>query len=347
MTLKKDLFLLILFVTLLWGVFAVRDAFLNNEVSSQLDYAHVAWVEQIKKEGGERAYERFSKYVAHESESKKHEQAHIFGAALYTALGEEGLSVCDTQFSYGCFHEFLGRAIADLGIGSVSRLNESCFEAMGKSWLACQHGIGHGIQSYFGYKESDLHAALTSCSNLKRIDPIGGCYGGAFMEYNFQTMLGDQARVRKSDDIFSPCGGLSEKYLPGCVFSLPQWWHQYSIAYDHTPVSFRELGERCVLFTENDLELRQTCFNGIGNIAPQVARYEPRKTHALCQESSIDNRWRLSCLSNAANIIGITIGKEVGERVCAGLPDRSYSHCAAYARNEANALVDRELPQQL
>ena len=35
-----------------------------------------------------------------------HALAHLFGHLIYEQLGDAGISVCDSSFGYGCFHQF-------------------------------------------------------------------------------------------------------------------------------------------------------------------------------------------------------------------------------------------------
>jgi len=124
------------------------------------------WRERISTDGGSVAYQEFTKHVAGLSIEEQHTLSHKFGGALFEVEGVSGLPVCDSQFSYGCSHEFLGRAIAKLGLGVVANLNEMCFKALKSKSLSCQHGIGHGIQASLGYTFEDLKKALAVCGGL-------------------------------------------------------------------------------------------------------------------------------------------------------------------------------------
>jgi len=324
-------------------IFLLLFAF-GDGTSSVVNKSENDWKLRIEQIGGNAAYKELERSVQRLEESQKHLQAHLFGGAIYAAEGLQGLSTCDTQFSYGCFHEFLGRAISDLGIEAVKDLNQRCFEDLGTAGLACQHGIGHGIQAFYGYEEESLLSALKLCSRIAHIDPIGGCYTGVFMEYNFQTMLGEQGRVRKSHNVISPCDVVSQAHLEACVFSQPQWWHQSKLAVMSGTELFEQLGHYCDLVAPEDA-ISKICYSGIGNIAPQISTYKPDATRSACLATSEDSSAQLACLSTAANVIGVTTNIFEAKKVCRGLTDSALEYCLAYARNEANAHIKRKLPE--
>ncbi len=299
------------------------------------------WKEQIARIGAQAAYNEFAVSVASSSIELQHTGAHDFGAALFDQEGMKGLAICDARFSYGCFHEFLGRAISKLGLGAVERLNQGCMDALPQSVLSCQHGIGHGVLAYLGYDEKALSEALQVCHGLPYNDPIGGCYGGVFMEYNVRTMLGRSGALRdiQSDTMLAPCDSLSEEYASACYFWQPQLWHQTFIAEGATTsVAFKRMGSLCESL-KGDAYLRD-CFEGIGNIIAPSADFDGRKAAILCDSTSADPENRLFCRSYAANSLfnGGAGGKGDADAVCAGLSGSRYAYCEAYAHNQANIL---------
>lgn len=297
------------------------------------------WAKRIAAVGGVGAYKEFADAVATLPPSKQHEDAHAFGGALFTVLGVSGLSVCDAQFSYGCYHQFLGSAIASMGLQVVTELNQGCVNALKGSALSCQHGIGHGIEAYLGYDYAALTKSLAMCKDLPYNDPIGGCYGGVFMEYNMRTMLGDDAQIRPvaHDDQLYPCDTLSSPYRIACVFWSPQWWIQLQ----HTAkgkdfIDMAAVGKLCD--TSGGDELIRACYEGLGTVVPPNADFDPAKTAQLCDDATSDPARALYCKSYAANALsGGGAGKVAdGTKVCDGLSGAYRDYCMAYARNEAN-----------
>lgn len=314
-------------------------------LTSNLKERAAFWKDRIDAVGPKRAYQEFAVDVEPLTPGERHENAHTFGGALFEAVGVTGLATCDARFSYGCFHEFLGRAIAELGLGVVNSLNQGCIDALGSSVLSCQHGIGHGIQAALGYDESALRKALDTCRSLPYIDPIGGCYGGVFMEYNMQTMLGEAGRTRAltSAGPLYPCTLLDSPYRPACAFWSPQWWidlqHQ---AHGRDYVDTAAVGEQCDAFRETDLV--RACYEGLGTVVAPEGDFVAARVRALCEESSTDMTRQLYCKSYAANSLAVGGAGEKGDAhaVCEGLSSTATNFCDAYARNEAN--IAGELP---
>jgi len=304
-----------------------------------------AWFERIQEIGGKRAYEEFSESLRPLSREQQHAKAHEFGAALFHAEGEQGLAVCDSQFSFGCFHEFLGRAIGESGLPVVERLNEGCRIVMSNNVLACQHGIGHGVLAAIGYESSDLDKALETCAKLPYIDPIGGCYGGVFMEYNVRTMLGADASAREDEGgPLQPCNRLPADFRHACFYWQPQWWEQYIFRGEYSPETHARMGEFCL--EVGSAADRRACFEGVGNITATAARYEGARAAELCDAVSDKEVHRTLCRSVAANHLGLEKGEEDAARACAGLSEDSEEYCLKHASNIANIANLIPLPHQ-
>lgn len=337
---------------------AVLASFLTYRNAAQVEKTPISinpaqaekdWTERIEKLGGKAAYAALADEIEGLSPASQHEMAHAFGAALFAVEDTRGLSVCDGRFSYGCFHEFLGRAISYHGLSVVGKLNQGCIDTLVESPLSCQHGIGHGILASLGYDDDSLEKALDECADLPYNDPIGGCYGGAFMEYNVQTMLGTEAHIRRPNshkEIFEPCASLPDEYQIACAFWQPQWWHTAILNGAGSVEAFERLGEYCRDMTPTD-QLRRTCFEGIGNITPPAADFDAAKAAKLCDATSDNARDRLYCRSLAANSLGGGgAGKKGdGRAVCADLIGEAYNYCTAYARNAANIAEPLQLRQ--
>lgn len=179
----------------------VPQGVLKNEKT--IDDATVTkhWTERIAAVGGVAAYEEFGVEAQGYEFGARHVLAHLFGRALYQVEGLKGVGACDSNYSYGCFHQFLGEAIAGHGLASAAELNESCrSQDTNQKRIACQHGIGHGVLAYSGYSEADLHKALDACRSYSDAT-LGGCYSGAFMEYNVRLMISKNLGVRQYDEM--------------------------------------------------------------------------------------------------------------------------------------------------
>jgi hypothetical protein len=297
------------------------------------------WKHRIVRIGPDKAYEELALLIAGSPPERQHIAAHAFGAALYDVEGEQGLSTCDARFSYGCYHEFLGRAIASLGLGVVGRLNQGCIDSLKESPLSCQHGIGHGVLAAIGYDEASLRKALAICEDLPYNDPIGGCYGGVFMEYNMRTMLGDRASLRPLQDgePLYPCDVLGSEYLPACYFGLPQWWLlTWEQAHGTEAPGTPSTGALCD--KAGSSALVRTCYEGMGTMVALEAGFDPEKAKELCRLSSRDEKRQLYCRSYAATSITLSTPTMDGNgtAVCDGLVGADQAYCLSYATNKAN-----------
>ncbi|MBX4192237.1 hypothetical protein KW798_02000 [Candidatus Parcubacteria bacterium] len=301
------------------------------------------WEERIKTVGGAAAYEELAGLIANFSVSQQHQATHIFGGTLYQTLGINGLAVCDTRFNYACYHEFLGQAISDLGISSVIDLNQKCFDLVKTSPLACQHGIGHGALSYFGYDEPALKQALDTCKSLPFRDEIGGCYNGVYMEYSLQTMLAEEGTTRElvDDNWLAPCDSVDEEYLSACAYSQPQWWNVTMRSMQHTSEQNAvQIGKLCTQFKSAAISKR--CFDGYGVIVPSDKNFDPLLTRELCNAVSDNKLYQLYCKASAGNAI-TTSSKQDGTLLCDGLTDTYLEYCMVYATNEI--YHGKKLPQ--
>ena len=113
----------------------------------------------IRSVGGERAYNRLADAVANLSADDQHEYGHLFGDALYKVEGLKGITVCDTRFSYGCFHQILSDAMITYGPSAVTMLDQKCKAVLQDAYLSCQHGLGHGIMVSIGLNKEGYDEA--------------------------------------------------------------------------------------------------------------------------------------------------------------------------------------------
>jgi len=320
---------------------AAASAPLTGDLSVREAY----WASLIKKEGPAQAYKDFGAAVAILAPPQQHENAHVFGGALYSAIGLPGLSTCDSNYSFGCFHEFLGRAIASLGLSVVNQLNQDCVTALGPNSLSCQHGIGHGIEAALGYDFPALQKSLSLCESLPHNDPIGGCYGGALMEYNMQTMLGEQGKPRPltSAGVQYPCDSIDSAFQNACYFWQPQWWAQTLRRQGTTDLDeiYRTIGTYCAAAPAAD---QRSCYEGTGNNLPADANFDGDRARQLCIDVSSDPQDQLYCRALAADSLFVGGAGKKGDAlaVCEGLTGSAYSFCASYASNSSN--IAKELP---
>lgn len=295
------------------------------------DYAtaQTLFERDIRELGGTKAYERFSVAVEHLPNDDQHGYAHLFGGTLYGIEGDAGVSACDTNFGLGCFHQFLGDAITELGTSSIPRLYDGCARATGARDV-CEHGIGHGILASAGYELRDLREALALCDAVAREKPLSGCKGGVFMEYNMRTIAqaeGISTARPAASDLHAPCNALDREDSRICVFWLPQWWY-FSVMQPHNDESFSQVGRLCAVS-----RYPQTCYEGMGYIAPTAFGLRHNEVIRACD--SIQNGGDLYCRAMASLIFNITPEtRGTAPELCRGLAPDKHSVCMQYAEHD-------------
>lgn len=287
------------------------------------------WAERILKVGGKKAYQDFKKEVENIRPGIQHAKSHEFGEALYYSEGLDGISVCDNSFSFGCYHSFLGTAIYLEDLKTIPFLNQKCIENLRNQALGCQHGIGHGIMTYLGYRFENLTNALINCDKLTANDPIGGCIGGVFMEYNFQTMLVDEGKIRTYDKKkpYYPCDLIGEKFRPACYFWQGQWWS--TVLSENNEEKYHEIGDLCQQIVSDSF--RDQCFLGIGNITPILADWNPKQAIILCKIfSSLEEQ--LLCQAGAAgSFAAVPEFRDLSSELCDEFKGEDKDKCRKFA----------------
>ena len=270
-------------------------------ISTGLFHAQVAdspvserryWEREIDELGPEKAYQVFKDMYAKIGITKAHTKAHIFGEALFNKRGLEGAHICDEAYNYGCYHSFFAKTIGAYGVSILPILSEECGKKRNPG--VCLHGIGHGLQWYFG--DEHLLESLSECSKIPAKNPVVGCGSGVFMEYNMRNAEDPalvQIRPPDGDHLQSPCDKVPRKYGQACYFEQPRWWDQL---FKHDYQKIRDLCEEV-----KDESLRETCFFGLGHIevATQKNGYDVAHAIAGCTLAP-DRRALVACRSGVA-----------------------------------------------
>lgn len=246
--------------------------------SNQLIYDK--WYTQIKRLGGQKAYLLFKTETEKKPMKIRHNDAHLFGEALYQIEGKDGISVCDVSFNYGCYHSFLASVINSEGTDLIPELSKRCFEKSGKDGSACQHGIGHGVLSSLGYDLASLRKSIAVCHGFKNTDPVGGCLSGVFMEYNFQSMLLNEGKVRRIDENnpYFPCFDIDIVYTRACIYQQAQWW----LSSLRLPSEERVIRIDSLCNGLRDPQLKTQCYKGLGVDLFAYANYDLVAAKKLC-----------------------------------------------------------------
>lgn len=242
----------------------------------------------------ESAYAQLIEYGGTLSYDASHELAHMAGEILFEKEGMSGISRCTADFEFGCYHGFAGKALSGSGLESVAKINAACTKS--EDPLGCLHGIGHGVLAFLG--NDKLAEALTVCAALKQESPVGGCFGGVFMEYNFNTMQSDTGiAVRPFDESGAnePCDELSDEFKIPCYFDQPAWWHAAATDGLHDERErFRDVGLRCAKLPS---PYQFPCYQGAGNVIGPTSGYDETVMKEWCD--AMPEEGREECFSFA------------------------------------------------
>src|SRR3989344_796394 len=294
------------------------------------------WETRIVSVGDVDAYQELGEIIKELPPAKQHTASHIFGAALYEAEGYSSITVCDTLFQWGCFHEVMGETLADRGLPIIDTLNKRCTAFVDEiKSEGGRHSLGHGLLAWFGYSEKNLTEALDACKKYvpnPLPNPLGGCYSGVFMEYSFRTMSASGelgSRFVPSKEYYTICYHLADEFRPTCAAQAIQSWIISVPGFDRN--SFSQYGELCRGFNSN--ELIDYCYTGIGNHLPADVSLPPSEVIARCEAASSEMIGQLLCRASAAAITRV-LNKPASVEICAGLTEDALTYCSLFAKGE-------------
>jgi hypothetical protein len=281
--------------------------------------------ELINEKGGVAAYAQMKSAYQERTFDDRHNVAHLLGEALYDHGGIKNISVCDDDFDFGCYHGFLSEAIASEGKPVIAKLDGICATTSAPS--TCQHGIGHGILEYHGHTK--LIEALEACTLTNQPDPLAGCTGGVFMEYNVPLTSDEkggfimQARPLTEEGAYAPCTTLPQAFRTSCYRELPQWRGHVN---GKENADITHAGELCADIPQT--EERRACFIGLAGIIPSTSGYQANKTIELCNlMPTVETR--SECLADSTWLFVISADDRDGARqVCNEALPEHQSRCA-------------------
>lgn len=283
-------------------------------------YNTAYWTERIDTRGGAAAYQEFLERNGEAPQVRRHFAAHIMGELLYEKLGLSAIVTCDSNFGFGCYHGFFGRAIANEGPDIVGKLDALCIESFGPLGTGCQHGIGHGVLEY---ARGDVEKALILCGKTTQSAPLLGCASGVFMEYN--TPLTTNAdnpnpmpRSFNAADPYAPCDDVPNEYQASCFYELGNWL-RFSQAEGIA-------GDVCRSVTNTH---RDDCLLGIGNSLGVAMNNSPEDAIAYC--SHYDASDALLCRAGASWSFWSSNKKVEAAQMCAYEDEAQTDTCLTHA----------------
>lgn len=311
------------------------------------------WRNRIHDIGAAPAYAELIRIGNQLPEHKGHLLAHAFGEAMVDENVQNGLTICDSRFMWGCYHQLVGNAIAVSGITAADSLLQMCQSVSGRLPKGCVHGVGHGIVSFLGYSEKNLLQSLPLCSSKARGEElVNGCWEGAFMEYNIREFTSasstPQGRPFTVETRFSPCLHIESKYRSTCIFELPTWWFNAMHGWSGTTdleTNFSRFGTYCNELKSTSSDAKQ-CFEGIGYIA--TIQGDIPSALALCAKSSSHGLDNLYCISEASRRYGFEDPAQ-GLLMCSqsGLSPMALTYCNTFVTSERKSTDNIPIPTDI
>jgi len=328
---------LVLTILLLLSVGAVyaKDRLLEPKGASR-DLKHASyWSSEIHTLGAPEAYQEFSRAVAKENPSFQHAASHAFGEALYAIEGIGGISVCDQQFGYGCFHQVTAEEIFNKGLGSIASLGTLC-----NGMIECLHGAGHGILAYLGYGRSNLDEALRACSKMPGGNVYNGCADGVIMEYDLRIMANNENPTTGfrhiGSNLYEPCDTLTSQFERSeCYFWQPRVWTENWIKTE-TPENILVRSAKLCNALAGDSKV--FCITGIGQTVPSSSGYNVARSAKLCATLS-DELSRNTCTSAAAKVFAGATSRGDATVLCNTLTLPTSKACNEYVGRPGTPLT--------
>lgn len=236
--------------------------------------------ELAKSKGVAAAYAKLKvDYASRQTEG--HDYAHVIGKLAYEQMGNEGVSVCDTDLGFGCYHGLFEALVRDQGTAGFAIATDSC-NKLGLPGLvaSCLHGIGHGVMGLRG----NIGKAIDDCKTFKDSERTY-CYDGAYMEYYTGIVDVDRSTLQiNTSDPWQFCLGQYAEAQSQCVRN-----HSFSALYQgHQP----EIAMWCGKLTNS--AAREQCSGTTGLWAVQ-ANSNLEEVRSICG-SFVDTTDKRNCL---------------------------------------------------
>lgn len=304
----------------------------NQRLSSSPDFARErkVWQKIISKSTDLNVtYQNFVKSAEPLNPGIQHLLAHVIGELMFDKIGDKAITICDTSYTYGCYHGLATIAIAEKGLNEVKSLAKECATiAITRHSAPCSHGIGHGIMEFFGHRDDKLNEALSTC-NLAYTERDNqqyfGCLSGVYMEFNHpinidDTHVGMGVRPVHNNDLYYPCDFVEDRFRSACYHAMPQWWARADEG------NYRKLGDLCEKVDNKD-ESRDSCYYGIGMIVAPESNFDANLTRERC-ETIHSTQGQIFCKEAAATLFFDQPNKEKKrDIICEDLSPKERGQC--------------------
>ena len=279
--------------------------------------------DMAKKKGVENTWHFFRETFKGQggSSGNIHDLAHLTGSLIYKDKGFPGITICSTEFAFGCYHGFLDTAF-EKSLDDIGKAEEACSKlGSGGPFASCIHGIGHGVASF--HSTSDLKASLISCRRL--INGRDFCFDGVFMEFARSA----PESFYKLDDPLYPCNELESEFGP--QYSIACGRNQPSVLMSRFKKGFDEVIGICL--SSKSAQFKNACFDSLGFSIASTG--DPEQIIAGCQRTLVQE-YIVRCTKSAA---GELIFQEVplwhikAPKICASLSSPFNTECQNYIEN--------------
>ena len=293
-----------------------------KKLPAQEQYSYLKKLAQ--SEGSEQAWKFIQTMYQEENgmQGNIHDLAHLAGQLLFGEKGFSGLSLCTSQFAFGCFHGFLDVAFKD-SITQLPEAEKACQKlGTGTSGpvASCIHGIGHGVASF--YQTEKLNDALASCEQLGEASRQY-CYDGVFMEFERNA----SPTFYKTDNLLYPCDAVDAKYVFACGRNQPQ------VLLQRFKKNFTDVVTTCLVAQSPNL--KSACFDALGFIAAAQGKGDAQQIVGLCQQIT-EPEYKNRCLKAAAGeVIFQEMPKwyEAAPQICNASDAAAQAECQGYTQH--------------
>ena len=188
-----------------------------------------------------------------------HGLSHIVGHGIYNKYGIDGIKICDSAFSFGCFHGVTEAMLEKVGVEKIKMIEESCLRVFPpnktQNYTGCIHGTGHGIYEREG---GDMKKSLSDCDIISE-SYRQYCYDGVFMQNSFS----EDSRVIDENNPWKLCSDLDPKYHRNCA----RYQSQIFLGKIGQSNPLDKVGKYCA--SGPSVLLRETCFESLGYYVSQ------------------------------------------------------------------------------
>lgn len=304
----------------------IGNSLQTSRLSSDFVAERKRWIELLDRSSDiSQVYREFVTAYSDKAAGDQHLWAHVFGELLYQKLGNNAITICDSSYSFGCYHGVAELAIAENGVSAVTGLDDACVKTFKRQEVApCKHGIGHGLMEFYGHRDDKLALALNACTTNHPetgIQKYFGCYAGVFMEFNLPITITNN--IAKSDlrpiiknDIYYPCASVDKQFQTACFHTIGQWWARI---YNR---NYKKMGILCSDVTNGDN--RTACYVGIGTVVAPQSNYNASDTKKRCEQIDSQHGQILCKQSAASAFVGLKKEKENIEIILEGLSDANH-----------------------